>query len=59
VTNAFKAYRKEVLDGIGIDTLEASGFDLTVEIPLKAHIRGGYQPDIILVGRYKYIKITW
>jgi uncharacterized protein (TIRG00374 family) len=38
ITNAFKAYRKEVLDSIG--DLEASGFDLTVEIPLKAHILG-------------------
>ena len=40
VTNAFKAYRREVLDTIGIDNLEADGFDLTVEIPLKAHILG-------------------
>lgn len=40
VTNAFKAYRKEVLDTIGIDNLEANGFDITVEIPLKAHIIG-------------------
>ena len=40
VTNAFKAYRREVLDAIGIDNLEANGFDLTVEIPLKAHILG-------------------
>ncbi len=40
VTNAFKAYKKEVLDGIGIENLEANGFDLTVEIPLKAHIMG-------------------
>ncbi len=40
ITNAFKAYRKEVLASIGIGTLEASGFDLTVEIPLKAHIMG-------------------
>lgn len=40
VTNAFKAYRREVLDAIGIDNLEATGFDLTVEIPLKAHILG-------------------
>jgi uncharacterized protein (TIRG00374 family) len=40
ITNAFKAYRKEVLEAIGIDNLEASGFDLTVEIPLKAHIMG-------------------
>jgi uncharacterized protein (TIRG00374 family) len=40
ITNAFKAYRKEVLDSIGIDNLESSGFDLTVEIPIKAHILG-------------------
>jgi len=40
ITNAFKAYRKEVLDKIGIDNLESSGFDLTVEIPIKAHILG-------------------
>ena len=38
VTNAFKAYRREVLDKIG--NIEASGFDLTVEIPMKAHILG-------------------
>jgi hypothetical protein len=40
VTNAFKAYQREVLEAIGIDNLEANGFDLTVEIPLKAHILG-------------------
>jgi uncharacterized protein (TIRG00374 family) len=40
ITNAFKAYRKEVLDAIGIDNIEANGFDITVEIPLKAHILG-------------------
>ncbi len=39
-TNAFKAYRKEVIDTIGIDNIESSGFDLTIEIPLKAHISG-------------------
>jgi uncharacterized protein (TIRG00374 family) len=40
ITNAFKAYRKEVLDTIGTDNLESGGFDLTVEIPIKAHILG-------------------
>jgi len=40
VTNAFKAYRIEVLEAIGIDNIEANGFDLTVEVPLKAHILG-------------------
>ena len=39
-TNAFKAYKKEVIDTIGIENMEADGFDLTVEIPLKAHILG-------------------
>jgi uncharacterized protein (TIRG00374 family) len=40
ITNAFKAYRKEVLDEIGIDNLESRGFDLTVEIPIKAYVLG-------------------
>ncbi|MDI6810226.1 MAG: flippase-like domain-containing protein [archaeon] len=40
ITNAFKAYKKEVLDAIGIEHMESEGFDLTVEIPLKAHILG-------------------
>lgn len=40
ITNAFKAYKKEALETIGIDNFEANGFDLTVEIPLKAHIMG-------------------
>jgi hypothetical protein len=40
VTNAFKAYRKEVLDEIGVANLESSGFDLTIELALKAHIAG-------------------
>jgi uncharacterized protein (TIRG00374 family) len=40
VTNAFKAYRRTVLEAIGFDNLEATGFDLTVEIPMKAHVLG-------------------
>jgi uncharacterized protein (TIRG00374 family) len=40
VTNAFKAYRRGVLDAIGVDNIEARGFDLTVEVPIKAHILG-------------------
>jgi len=38
ITNAFKAYRREVFEEIG--DLESEGFDLTVEIPLKAHVLG-------------------
>ena len=40
ITNAFKAYSRAVLDGIGVDNIEAKGFDLTIEVPLKAHILG-------------------
>jgi dolichol-phosphate mannosyltransferase len=38
VTNAFKAYRREVIDGI--QPILACHFNLTVELPLKAIIRG-------------------
>ncbi len=38
VTNAFKAYRREVIDGIR--PLIAPHFNLTVELPLKAIVRG-------------------
>ncbi|MEA5536458.1 glycosyltransferase [Crocosphaera sp. XPORK-15E] len=47
-TNAFKAYRKEVIEGIS--PLLSHHFNLTVEIPLKAITRGYY---------YCIIPITW
>ncbi len=37
-TNAFKAYRREVIDGI--QPLLSNHFNLTVELPLKAIVRG-------------------
>ena len=37
-TNAFKAYRREVIDGV--QPLLSNHFNLTVELPLKAFIRG-------------------
>lgn len=37
-TNAFKAYRREVIDSVG--PLVSHHFNLTVEIPLKAVVRG-------------------
>jgi len=37
LTNAFKAYRREVLDSIRI---ESDGFEINAEIPLKAHLLG-------------------
>jgi dolichol-phosphate mannosyltransferase len=47
-TNAFKAYRREVIDGIS--PLLSHHFNLTVEMPLKAVVRG---------YSYATIPITW
>ena len=47
-TNAFKAYRREVIEGI--NPLISHHFNLTVELPLKAIVRGYY---------YTTIPITW
>jgi uncharacterized protein (TIRG00374 family) len=40
VTNAFTAYRREVIEEIGVDSLNSESFDLTAELPLRAHILG-------------------
>ena len=47
-TNAFKAYRREVIDGCR--PLIAPHFNLTVELPLKAIVRG---------YTWKVVPITW
>ncbi|MBC8120618.1 MAG: glycosyltransferase [Gemmatimonadaceae bacterium] len=47
-TNAFKAYRREVI--AGISPLISHHFNLTVELPLKAMVRG---------YSYSVIPITW
>jgi len=47
-TNAFKAYRREVIDGCR--PFLAPHFNLTVELPLKAIIRG---------YRYEIVPISW
>lgn len=47
-TNAFKCYRKEVIEGC--KPLISRHFNLTVELPLKAFIRG---------YRFKVIPISW
>jgi len=38
VTNAFKCYKREVIDGLAL--LISPHFNLTVEMPLKAIVRG-------------------
>ena len=48
VTNAFKAYRREVIDGCR--PLISPHFNITVELPLKAIVRG---------YSWKTIPITW
>ena len=48
VTNPFKAYRREVIDGMS--PLMSRHFNLTVEMPLKAIVRG---------YKYSVIPITW
>lgn len=47
-TNAFKAYRREVIDAVR--PLLSNHFNLTVELPLKAIVRG---------FSYRVIPITW
>ena len=47
-TNAFKAYRREVIDGVR--PILSPHFNITVELPLKAIIRG---------FRFTTIPITW
>ncbi len=48
VTNAFKAYRREVIDGIR--PFLSNHFNLTVELPLKAIVRG---------YSYTVVPISW
>ena len=47
-TNAFKAYRREVIETV--QPLFSNHFNLTVEIPLKAIVRG---------HSYKVVPISW
>lgn len=48
ITNAFKAYRRQVIDGVR--PILSNHFNLTVELPLKAIIRG---------FSYKITPISW
>jgi dolichol-phosphate mannosyltransferase len=47
-TNAFKAYRREVIENV--QPLVSNHFNLTVELPLKAIVRG---------HSYAVVPITW
>jgi dolichol-phosphate mannosyltransferase len=48
VTNAFKGYRRNVIDGCR--PFLSPHFNLTIELPLKAHVRG---------YSYKVVPISW
>jgi len=49
VTNAFKCYRREVI--VGVQPILASHFNLTVELPLKAIVRG-YSYVVVPINWY-------
>lgn len=40
ITNAFTAYRRDVIDAIDLGSITSESFDLTAELPLRAHIEG-------------------
>ena len=46
-TNAFKAYRREVLEAVG--PFEAIGFELTAEMPLRA-VRAGFRIAVVPIS---------
>ena len=48
VTNAFKCYRRDVIDGL--QPIVSNHFNLTVELPLKAIVRG---------YKFKVVPISW
>jgi dolichol-phosphate mannosyltransferase len=48
ITNAFKAYRKEVLDLI---TIQSQGFEISMEIPLKAYFLGFKMTEVPTVWK--------
>jgi dolichol-phosphate mannosyltransferase len=49
VTNAFKCYRREVIEGV--QPILSAHFNLTVELPLKAITRG-YSYEVIPINWY-------
>jgi dolichol-phosphate mannosyltransferase len=48
IANAFKMYRKKVLDSVNI---QSSGFEISMEIPLKAHYSGFKITEVPTVWR--------
>ena len=55
-TNAFKAYRREVIEGVG--PLISHHFNLTVEIPLKAIVRGYSYTTIPIIWRNRQAGVS-
>ena len=49
VTNAFKAYRREVIEKIGIENIKSDNFDITLELPVKAQILGFSSVEVPVV----------
>lgn len=40
ITNAFTAYRREVIETIDMETIHSESFDVTAELPLRATVEG-------------------
>jgi len=63
VANAFKMYRKRVIDSMNI---EAKGFEISMEIPLKAYYAGFKITEVPTIWRerekgkssFKMLKLT-
>lgn len=56
ITNAFKMYKKEVLEAISIDS--QGGFELAMEIAIKAHNRGFKVTEVPTVWRDRTVGVS-
>jgi hypothetical protein len=58
VTNAFTAYRREVIEEIDPTTLRAESFDITAELPLQAHILGFSSTEVPVSWRGREVGVS-
>lgn len=46
VTNIFSAYRATVIEAVGVETLESESFDITIELPVRAHMNARSSTEV-------------
>lgn len=51
ISNGFTAYRTEFLGEVGVENLESQSFDFTVELPLRARVRGFEETEVPVTWR--------